>query len=558
MDQSSMSSPALLSRRRMLGLGAGLAAALPFLGGCRTEAPGAGQTPGGVTSFTPPDFIQPDQIPGASISDIAGVPPAYTRYPSELVRSVQEVPGRGGEVSTFQVFEQAPPPSDNPWLAEFNERLGVTLRPTYAAGPSYGEKVQTMMASGDLPDITWIERSIAPGLIQPMLQGAFTDLTDLLAGSGIDPYPNLAKIPTYAWRNSTVNGKLLGVPSALPMVNQVTMYRRDWATELGYTEPPRDAQEVMELLAEFTRGNHSGKQSGDTWGLATLGHGIGLAHQMFRVPNEWRVEDDGSLTNEIETDEFEAATEYLVELWQSGAFHPDAATLPVLDAQNIYQNGRIGLLPAGVTPHYRTMLPALLANVPGSEPTAITPPGHDGGDPVIHQEQGYFGIAAIPSDVGEDTERLDELLRIIDYWCAPFGSEEHTFINYGIEGRHFAFDDQGTPVPSEGDLWAREVSGPSWLVAPREAAFFFPGNTEWGVAAQEAVAVAVPQSVENPTSNLISDTDVRQSGALNEMYDDYLYGIVTGRRSLSELTDWRDEWRRAGGDDIRNEYEDVM
>src|SRR5690606_8988458 len=140
----------------------------------------------------------PDPLPGAVISDIEGVSPAYSQYPREQARSVDGTPGSGGEVSTFQVLFQAPPPSDNPWLTEFDRRLGVQLKATYGAGDSYGQKLQTLMASGDLPDITFVVREASPAVVKPMQQGAFTDLSDILAGSGIDPYPNLARIPTYA------------------------------------------------------------------------------------------------------------------------------------------------------------------------------------------------------------------------------------------------------------------------------------------------------------------------------------------------------------------------
>src|SRR5690606_28440357 len=128
----------------------------------------------------------------------------------------------------------------------------------------------------------------------------------------------------------------------------VTMYRADWAADLGFTEPPKNADEVKELLVGFTKGDHRGKAKGDTWGLATLGNGVSRAMQMFRVPNGWRLNDDGTLTNVIETDEYEAAVAWLVELWQAGGFHPDAATLPTLDSQDLFMNGRIGLMPAGI------------------------------------------------------------------------------------------------------------------------------------------------------------------------------------------------------------------
>jgi putative aldouronate transport system substrate-binding protein len=536
-----------LERRTLLALGAG--AGLSLLGACRTESANPGKASNSATKFTAPNFIPPDKIPGAVISDIEGVSPAYSRYPSKQVPSVAKTPGRGGEVSTFQVLEHAPPPKDNPWLNEFGKRLGVRLRPTYAAGSSYGQKVQTLLASGDLPDIAWIERSIASGVVKVMQQNAFTDLSEILAGKGIDAYPNLARIPTYAWHNSSLDGRILGVPRVLPLVNEEKMYRTDWASDLGFTEPPKNAEEVKELLAAY-----SGRQKGKAWGLARLDHGVILAVQMFRVPNDWR-EDKGKLTNEIETDEYEAALAWLVELWKAGAFHPDAATLPVLDGQDMFMNGRIGLMPAGIAPHYRTMLPTLRKNDPEAEVASLALPGHDGGDPIVHQANGYWGIAAIPSAVGKDTARLEELLRIIDYWCAPFGSEEHTFVNYGIEGRHFTYDDRGTPTPVDTERQAREVSGPSYLVQPLEGVFFFPGDTEAATAAQKSIAKAVPLSIKNPTSNLVSETGVRKGAALDQLNHDYLYGIITGQRKISELGEWRKRWRSSGGDAMRREFE---
>jgi putative aldouronate transport system substrate-binding protein len=62
-------------------------------------------------------------------------------------------------------------------------------------------------------------------------------------------------------------------------------------------------------------------------------------------------------------------------------------------------------------------------------------------------------------------------------------------------------------------------------------------------------------SIENPTRSLISEADVRQSAALGQLNDDYLYGIITGRRSITELEEWRKRWRSTGGDTIRKEFE---
>ncbi len=140
--------------------------------------------------------------------------------------------------------------------------------------------------------------------------------------------------------------------------------------------------------------------------------------------------------NEIETDEFEAATSYLNQLWTGGAFHPDAASLPALRGESMFKSGQLGFLVASLIPLYGVMRTGLIASDPQADAAPLLPPGHDGGDPVTYQGPGFAGFTAIPAKVGQDTARLEELLRVMDYWCAPFGSEEYTFVNYGIEGRH--------------------------------------------------------------------------------------------------------------------------
>ena len=37
--------------------------------------------------------------------------------------------------------------------------------------------------------------------------------------------------------------------------------------------------------------------------------------------------------------------------------------------------------------------------------------------------------------------RVKDLLRMFNFFAAPFGSEEYLLINYGVEGKDFNFDD---------------------------------------------------------------------------------------------------------------------
>lgn len=100
-----------------------------------------------------------------------------------------------------------------------------------------------------------------------------------------------------------------------------------------------------------------------------------------------------------------------------------------------------------------------------STTTARSPPGFDGGAPVIATSGGWWGF--VTATATASGERLEELLRVMDYFAAPFGSIEYTFLNYGIEGRHFTFDGSGNPPPTSDQAALTEMNGNYFLIPTR-------------------------------------------------------------------------------------------
>ena len=548
-----------LSRRRLLAMGLGAAgAAVTGLGvtGC------SGQADGGFRQSHPlrlPTELPQPTVAGAIPSETDGVPTAYKNFVSPPYRSVQSTPGNGGPVTTFQIL-YGPPPTpldENPWWQELNRRLGVEIRPTLVPDASLGDKLQTTIASGEIPDLTYVHLGLAPAALRVIRQGAFTDLTPYLGGDAVKEFPNLAKLPTYMWRNSSIEGGLYGVPRVIPIVNgQIGLYRRDWASKLGYPDPPSDADELLELLTAFAKGNPDGNGRTATWALGNID--TLLVQQMFRVPNVWRNEN-GRLTNAIETDEFEAALVFLATMWKAGIFHPDAPNMQFQKVQDLFMSGRTGYFAQGYIPMFgRTGTRGTLAAADkGADAYPLIPPGHDGGDPQIFQGPGYFGFMSIPSKIGENEERTRELLRVLDYYAAPFGSEEYVFMTYGIEGKQFSYDDTGNPV-SVDDEKVSTWSTLSYMCQTMENAFYYPGAADDAVLAQETLKKAVGLSVPNPTLGLVSNLAISRSAALSQYNDDRQTGIVTGRDPIRTLREWREGWRERGGDQMREEYEEAL
>lgn len=548
-----------LSRRRFLGGLAGLGAGAYLLSSCSSGgSTPANSTPGAQSGFTLPEYAAPRELAGATISDVPGVLPAYERFPLPPFTSVAQPPGRGGTVTSLHPLFTAPPDDlqGSEVFQAFQRGLGVTLEPTFTPIGSYENKLATVLAGGSIPDITWVNTETVPAAVSYFQQGAFADLSDVLGGDGVGAYPNLAQLPSYAWRNCAVEGVLYGVPRGIPLLNNsVALYRADWAATLGFPEPPADAAEYLELMTAFSKGNPRG--SGQSWGAAVLD--AGFVRQMFRVPNEWRLEDDGTLTHYIESDEYRAALEFHIEEFGAGVYHPDATMGgdTYTRAIDLLQSGQVGFYSGSLNAQFALRRPGTQSGDPGSDVQPLAPPGHDGGDPLTYEQRGYYGMAAVSAEAAKDDERLHELLGILDYWSAPFGSEEYVLVNYGLEGRQVTFEDSGQLVPVPPDQAPTEALVP-YLTQVRETLFYFPGAQADARLAQGAMETVVQSSAPNPTTGLISDTAIRQGAALGQLNNDYETGIVTGQRSLDELEEWRDRWRSGGGDAMRREFRDAL
>jgi putative aldouronate transport system substrate-binding protein len=546
-----------LSRRQIirLGLGVGVGVtASTVLGACGGDAGDSASS--GSRELKLPSFTPPRELPGTTISSFPDVAPAYDAYPRPPFKSVANPPITSGKpVTTFQILFPAPPPpvDRNPYWQEMNKRLGGELRPTLAPYQSYGEKLQTTIASGDMPDIVFVEPGQnAQAVVRTFKEGAFTDLTDILGGDGVKKFPNLAQVPTASWKHAAIEGRLYGVPKPL---NQLIAdagfaYRMDWAEKAGMTSKPKNADELVEFLKALS-GN-------GRWALGAMYPRWFL--MMYRAPNNWRLGSDGKLVYYVESDELEPAVQFINKLWKAGVFHPDAPTQAWSpQAEDLFLSDKVASVGGNFGSHFgrRGTVGNFRNAHPGVEIGHLMPMGFDGGKPAIFQRQALFGQFCIPAKVGKDSARLEELLRVLDYTGAPFGSEEFLFMTFGIEGRHYTKDPQGNPVAVPQGPVTEEI-GINYFNQPSEAVFYFPGVPGDSVAAQKWVEEAAPNWIPDPTWGLISDTNNRKAAALRQLEDDYLLGVATGRRPMSDLKVWRDEWRKGGGEDIRREFQESL
>jgi putative aldouronate transport system substrate-binding protein len=542
-------------------VGAGVAAAAALARTGHAQDATSAQTPPDAT----PLAATPTAGPGGSqivTSTVEGVPDVYLTSPQPFT-SYEGVPGSGGSVRVFMISYSPPPPArdQNQYWQELEKRLGVTWEIDLTPQPSYGEKSATYFAGGDLPDLFYLNpEQNAPQQYQAMAQGAFLDLEPYVTGDALQQFKNLATFPQYAWDNARFQGTLYGVPKVQPKIGNLGFYRSDWARKFGVT--PNDPESLRSFLTQCTTGDPDGNGNPDTWGSGRFENGWrawdnASMSQMFRVPFNWRRNDDGTLTYMIETDEYRQFLQYQAELYAAGAFHPDAAGMTFSDAQNAFIAGETGFHYEGFPSFYGTgsVTDRMQQANAGGTDTYITPVGSDGQPGIVYNGVGHFGYVGIPASLSGNDDRINELLRILDYLAAPFGSEEFTFLNNGIEGVHSDRNAGGNLILND-----RGRSEKSDLPSPMNGlpVFFYPEDPTIGLAIQQGGYASVGLGIDDPTLGLYSAANIENGPALTQLGTDTVTAIITGRQGIDSLDAAIEEWKSRGGDQIRQDFQEAL
>ncbi|MEQ7125360.1 extracellular solute-binding protein [Actinopolymorpha sp. B11F2] len=541
----------VLSRRLLLQAGAAGTAPL-VVPGCSGSS-GSSGVKAGKGAIELPKHLPAPAVPGEIKAKHAGLPNAYARVPQPLRKAWPNKPGDGGSMSMFTIIwgPPAPPPEKNPFWQRLNDKLGLELKMIWGPSDSYESKLATLLASGNLPDVTALLPN--PTSDKALRQGAFADLSEFLSGDKMKSYPNLSNnTPEQAWKVTLIDGRVMGVTNPVPAVDTVFPYRGDWAAKIGFTKPPANASELKEFFTAIPKA--IGTVNGHTpYGIGAFpGPVMGLVNAMFRAGPEWR-EDGGTLVNRLDTPEYEAAIAWCREVWAGGGFHPDALAL---DAQEIkaigmFESGLLGIMKSGLMYPFTVSSPlyGIRQKNPGIVP--LLPPGHDGGKAAWVKTTGWFSRWGISAKSAKNPSRVEAILRCLDFLNASFGTEEYMFNRFGIEGRHYNYNAKGEPIPVDDGNLQSELAG----LGQYPHGYYFPGNPN---GHKEALAYAesmMDGAVDDPIASLSSSVADRVGGVLEKVTTDYVNQIVTGRRPMSDLATCRAEWHKRGGDQLKADLE---
>ncbi|MGO4756773.1 sugar ABC transporter substrate-binding protein, partial [Streptomyces sp. 2MCAF27] len=151
-------------------------------------------------------------------------------------------------------------------------------------------------------------------------------------------------------------------------------------------------------------------------------------------------------------------------------------------------------------------------------------------------------------------ERVELLLRLLDYLAAPFGTKEWELIHYGVEGAHFTRDKDGAPKTTKLGQVENVSNLPFRYLAEGPQVLFVPGRPEAVRALHAWQQKVVPVAIRNASYGLQTRTETAQGATLRALMDDTITAVIAGRVPMSEYDDAVKRWRSRGGDRLAEEY----
>jgi putative aldouronate transport system substrate-binding protein len=486
---------------------------------------------------------------------------AFDSYPKNPTSALAgDPPGTGSNVSIMSI-SLFPPPTpfaqNRAWQA-VNKEINANIQYSIVTSADYPVKLATVMAGSDLPDLIYMyaqpgsSSTLAAAAGTPQfLQSQAADLTPYLAGDAAKDYPFLAAIPTPAWKNAgcAYQGHLYMVPihrylPGLVFVKNETV----WNKEIGANVAPKNADDFKRILLALTRPQQDFYGIGGAQGTMML---VPTMAAWFGAPNGWKLETGGKLVKDYETPEFKATVDYARDLFASGVFHPNSTTWASAviarqqfatgkfavhrDPFNGWQDGWRQALQSP-QPFNATMLPSFAA--------------HDGGKPQHFVTGGHLWATAMKK---ASPDRIKELLRILNYLAAPFGSAEDQLLTFGLKDVDYTFDAQGNPtLTKDGNGDANYVPWKYTIQHP--FVFFTPDLPNYAKTMYDAEHELMPIAVSDPTFGQVSATNFSKGFPLTQAIQDGITDIVVGRRPMSDYDGLVKDWQNNGGETIRKEY----
>ena len=356
----------------------------------------------------------------------------------------------------------------------------------------------------------------------------------------------LATFPTEAWQNAVWGGRLAAVPyptdGPFPWA---LFYRKDLIDKLGVA-PPKTIDELYEFGKKMTKTDKGVWAFGDIFHMVQMylqvsGRADGLAQEAGRRARA-QVRDAG----------VQAGARVHAAPPREGLVHPDIMASKGADSKTLFNGGKMLMMQDGMGAWRGTQ----------GEQVKVTPDFNiqpvpifsaAGGDPLAWTEDEPIFYTFVKKGLGK--ERVEEMLRVLNWCAAPFGTEEDQLREYGVEGKHFTRGADDSPVQTE--LGRKEIGNQYYFLGGRVPAVVGTADARTTSRICSRTPRDLQVSGNGPVRGLKLEFPPVYSKTI-QTTEDKITDVVRGRRPVSDLDPIVKEWRTAGGDEGRAFFEKAL
>lgn len=352
-----------------------------------------------------------------------------------MVISLVPLGAMAEEVTTIRVLAKTWTPYDPQETSIWDElaaRTGVKIEWIWAPNSNYDEKVNTVLASGDLPDAIY-------GATTALLlnQGAILPLDEYLEEM-CPNYLALLKPEDDPYLRNAADGKMYFMSHIMDFPPSMSnLIRADWAKDAGM-DLPQTWDEWMAYW-EWVRDNDANGNGDpndeiplvvtDTTYLLELGNWFDM-----KVHNAWfATTNEDELVPLYEHPNFDTYLKTMIELYNNGILDKEFATRSdtyksVLDtniaASTYYFAERANLTTATLRD----------SGDEDAQFVGIAPPTYfEGTQGHIKARTRVYNYGLAVTVAAEENGTIDDIMKLWNYIYSPEGTD---LLNYGLEGRH--------------------------------------------------------------------------------------------------------------------------
>ncbi|MDF2961314.1 MAG: transporter substrate-binding protein [Paenibacillus sp.] len=448
-----------------------------------------------------------------------------------------------------QFTQNQPPGEDDEFVKKIEEFTNTKLAITWIPGGNVHEKINAIIASGDMPKALLVFENKSTTLINAVRSGVFWEI-----GPYINEFPNLKKyLYPEVLEGVKIDGKLYSLYRSRPLIGDGVILRKDWLNNLGLSQP-KTVDELYNVIKAFTLNDPDKNGKNDTIGLVDESalRGLGFVLAIHGAPNGWEVKD-GKLSPAHFHPGYLEALKFYRRLYKEGLMNKEFTLQSRSQAHELLFKGQAGLRIGD--PDMIIGIAAGTTNKDAQYDTFVKMKSTGGAERVF-MSNGYTGNFFFPKSSIKNEAELKQVLGFFDKLAAP---EMQTLFTWGIEGKNYSLKDGKAVVSPEqtaNNAVVNNRRNELQIVDGLQAAIQGqrnPIDQAWISAKQEMNA----NVVTNPAITLISKTLTERGTELNQVLEDARVKFIIGEIDEAGWEAEMKKWRSAGGDKVIEEMNEL-